>query len=161
MNEAAPIEAIDPALLLTTIRRSDPRSAADLLAAQDDAVALQVLRNLSTAVAHDIIAELEPTRRDELSAAASPEEALQWSRNRSYAADTCAAPGTYKVAARRACSVAAGRLPASKARSLFCISAWPETMARTVRRARVSTPARTARVVVRSQFFIGNHAVER
>ena len=88
MNEAVPLETTDPALLLTTVRRSDPRSAADLLAAQDDAVALQVLRSLSAAAAHDIIGEIAPARRDELAAAAPPEEALQWSRNRSYAADT-------------------------------------------------------------------------
>jgi magnesium transporter len=88
MSEAATIETIDPAILLTTVRRSDPRSAADLLAGQEDAVALQVLRNLSAAIAHDIIGELDPVRREELAAAAPPEEALQWSRNRSYAADT-------------------------------------------------------------------------
>ncbi|MFN2441295.1 MAG: magnesium transporter [Thermoanaerobaculia bacterium] len=88
MTEALRTETIDPALLLTIVRRSDPRGAADLLAAQDDAVALQILRHLNAAIAQDIIDALDPVRRDELAAAAPPQEALQWSRNRSYAADT-------------------------------------------------------------------------
>jgi magnesium transporter len=70
--------------LLETVAHSDPQSAADVLARQNDDVALNILRQLNPAVAQDILDDLDEERRRQLYSAAPAEEASQWSRNQTY-----------------------------------------------------------------------------
>ena len=77
------LEKVIPSLA-AAITRSGPREGADMLAPQDDATALAVLRAVSPEVAAGVFAYLRGRQRKRLLAAASRTEAEQWAKSESY-----------------------------------------------------------------------------
>lgn len=70
--------------LALKIAQRGTREAAELLAAQDDAVALATLREVNPAVATELLAELDETRRMRLLSQASRDEVRQWAHNEQF-----------------------------------------------------------------------------
>ncbi|MBK5259354.1 MAG: magnesium transporter, partial [Thermoanaerobaculia bacterium] len=74
--------------LTMRIARRGVREAAELVAEQNDANAVEVLRALNPAVTQDILAELDADRVRRLLASVTPAEADQWKKNQTYPDDT-------------------------------------------------------------------------
>ncbi len=65
-----------------------PHEAAEFLAGQPDDLAVQVLSTINPLVAHQILREMDPKRREQLRAGASPEQVVQWQENDKYPEDS-------------------------------------------------------------------------
>jgi magnesium transporter len=74
----------DPEALARALAQRGSREGAELLAAQDDAVALAALRSVNPAVAQELLAGLKDERRIRLLASAHPVEERQWRRNEEF-----------------------------------------------------------------------------
>ena len=82
------VQSEEDRTLTIRISHRGAREAAEIVAAQDDDSAVEVLRSLNPAVAQDILAELDEERVSRLLASVTPAEAAIWKKNQSYPEDT-------------------------------------------------------------------------
>ncbi len=74
--------------LVRTLQAHGPDAAGRLLNAVSNTVAFEALAQLNQGFVQDILATLEPERRQAILEAATPELAQQWRRNQDFAPDT-------------------------------------------------------------------------
>jgi magnesium transporter len=74
--------------LVNEVSHHGATEAAELVAQQDDATAIAILRDLTPAQANDILAELDEERREQIFASAPARDAEQWERNQEYEEDS-------------------------------------------------------------------------